>query len=101
MYVWTGPNIERPRLLPGAEDLITDLRITHYRRSTSIHPAETRVSAVGVDRFRTSATKPSACAAARSSNRLIVPPPIDDDRFRAGPISRQAVWLEAELVFGR
>jgi heme-degrading monooxygenase HmoA len=30
MYVWTGPNIERPRLLPGAEDLITDLRITHY-----------------------------------------------------------------------
>jgi hypothetical protein len=30
MYGWTGPNIERPRLLPGAEDLITDLRITHY-----------------------------------------------------------------------
>jgi len=30
MYVWTGPNIERPRLLPGAEDLITDLRVTHY-----------------------------------------------------------------------
>ena len=30
MYAWTGPNIERPRLLPGAEDLITDLRITHY-----------------------------------------------------------------------
>jgi heme-degrading monooxygenase HmoA len=30
MYEWTGPNIERPRLLPGAEDLITDLRITHY-----------------------------------------------------------------------
>ena len=30
MYVWTGPNIERPRLLPGAEDLISDLRVTHY-----------------------------------------------------------------------
>jgi hypothetical protein len=30
MYAWTGPNIERPRLLPGAEDLISDLRITHY-----------------------------------------------------------------------
>jgi quinol monooxygenase YgiN len=30
MYAWTGPNIERARLLPGAEDLITDLRITHY-----------------------------------------------------------------------
>jgi heme-degrading monooxygenase HmoA len=30
MYAWTGPNIERPRLLPGAEDLISDLRVTHY-----------------------------------------------------------------------
>jgi hypothetical protein len=30
LYVWTGPNIERPRLLQGAEDLITDIRITHY-----------------------------------------------------------------------
>jgi quinol monooxygenase YgiN len=30
MYAWTGPNIEQARLLPGAEDLITDLRITHY-----------------------------------------------------------------------
>lgn len=27
---WTGPHIDRPRLLPGAEDLISDLRITHY-----------------------------------------------------------------------
>ena len=30
MYEWTGPHIERPRLLPGAEDLITELRIAHY-----------------------------------------------------------------------
>jgi hypothetical protein len=30
MYAWTGPNIDRPRLLPGAEDLIRELRITHY-----------------------------------------------------------------------
>lgn len=30
MYTWTGPNIERPRLLPGAEDLISELRIAHY-----------------------------------------------------------------------
>jgi hypothetical protein len=30
MYEWTGPDISRPRLLPGAEALITDLRITHY-----------------------------------------------------------------------
>jgi quinol monooxygenase YgiN len=30
MYAWTGPDLQRARLLPGAEDLITDLRITHY-----------------------------------------------------------------------
>ena len=30
MYDWTGPDIERPRLLPGTEDLIQDLTITHY-----------------------------------------------------------------------
>ena len=30
MYVWTGPDLDRPRLLPGAEELISDLRITHY-----------------------------------------------------------------------
>jgi heme-degrading monooxygenase HmoA len=30
LYQWTGPNIDRPSLLPGAEDLISDLRITHY-----------------------------------------------------------------------
>jgi quinol monooxygenase YgiN len=30
MYVWAGPHIEQPRLLPGTEDLIEDLQITHY-----------------------------------------------------------------------
>jgi len=30
MYVWTGPHIDRPRLLPGTEDLIEDLQITHF-----------------------------------------------------------------------
>lgn len=30
MYAWTGPNPERARLLPGAEELISDLEITHY-----------------------------------------------------------------------
>ncbi|HET7168020.1 MAG TPA: antibiotic biosynthesis monooxygenase [Candidatus Limnocylindrales bacterium] len=30
MYVWTGPDIHRPRLLPGTEELLDELRITHY-----------------------------------------------------------------------
>jgi hypothetical protein len=30
MYAWTGPDLARPRLLPGSEELIEDLQITHY-----------------------------------------------------------------------
>ena len=42
LYGWTRPNIERPRLLPGSEDLITDLRITHDEALDldSTHPNE-------------------------------------------------------------
>jgi quinol monooxygenase YgiN len=38
MYEWTGPDINRARLLPGAEALITDLRITHYEALDIDHP---------------------------------------------------------------
>ena len=30
MSGWVGPDIQRPRLLPGSEELIDDLVITHY-----------------------------------------------------------------------
>lgn len=30
LYAWTGPELTRPRLLPGAEELVDDLSITHY-----------------------------------------------------------------------
>lgn len=30
LYGWTGPELSKPRLLPGAEELVTDLRIAHY-----------------------------------------------------------------------
>ena len=30
MYAWTGPDPERARLVPGAEELIDELTITHY-----------------------------------------------------------------------
>ena len=39
MYRWTGPDMSRPRLLPGAEALITDLLITHYE-ALDIDPSE-------------------------------------------------------------
>lgn len=30
LYAWSGPDIARPRLLPGAEDLAEFVRVTHY-----------------------------------------------------------------------
>lgn len=30
LYGWAGPDLDRPRLLPGAEELVTDLRVAHY-----------------------------------------------------------------------
>jgi hypothetical protein len=30
LYGWAGPAITKPRLLPGTEDLVTRLEVTHY-----------------------------------------------------------------------
>ena len=30
LYAWAGPDLDKPRLLPGAEDLVLDLRVAHY-----------------------------------------------------------------------
>jgi antibiotic biosynthesis monooxygenase (ABM) superfamily enzyme len=30
LYGWTGPEVTRPRLLPGAEEMVSHLTITHY-----------------------------------------------------------------------
>jgi heme-degrading monooxygenase HmoA len=30
MYAWVGPNLEEPRLVPGARQLIDELRVAHY-----------------------------------------------------------------------
>jgi antibiotic biosynthesis monooxygenase (ABM) superfamily enzyme len=30
LYGWTGPEVARPRLVPGAEDLLTDITVAHY-----------------------------------------------------------------------
>ena len=30
LYGWTGPEVTKPRMLPGAEDMITDIKIIHY-----------------------------------------------------------------------
>jgi hypothetical protein len=30
LYGWTGREIARPRLIPGAEELVTDVTVAHY-----------------------------------------------------------------------
>jgi hypothetical protein len=30
LYGWAGPELSRPRLVPGAEDLVTDVSVVHY-----------------------------------------------------------------------
>jgi len=30
VYGWAGPDISKPRLLPGSEELLTDVTIAHY-----------------------------------------------------------------------
>jgi heme-degrading monooxygenase HmoA len=30
LYEWTGPELTRPRLVPGAEELATSVTIVHY-----------------------------------------------------------------------
>ena len=30
VYGWAGPDLSKPRLLPGSEELLLDLRVVHY-----------------------------------------------------------------------
>lgn len=30
LYGWTGPELTRPRFVNGAEDLVTEVSVTHY-----------------------------------------------------------------------
>ena len=39
LYGWTGANIEKPRLLPGAEGLAEYVRVTHYE-ALDVDPAD-------------------------------------------------------------
>jgi quinol monooxygenase YgiN len=38
LYQWTGPELMRPRLVPGAEELATSVTIVHYE-ALDIEPA--------------------------------------------------------------
>ena len=39
LYGWAGPHVTRPRMMPGAEELVTDLSITHYE-ALDIDPSD-------------------------------------------------------------
>jgi hypothetical protein len=39
LYGWAGDDISRPRLLPGSEELVLDLSVTHYE-SLDVVPSD-------------------------------------------------------------
>jgi heme-degrading monooxygenase HmoA len=39
LYGWAGEDISKPRLLPGSEDLLLDLSVTHYE-SLDVVPSD-------------------------------------------------------------
>jgi heme-degrading monooxygenase HmoA len=45
LWEWTGGRLNRPRLLPGTEDLIDDLTITHYE-ALDITPEDLKLSVI-------------------------------------------------------
>ena len=51
LYGWAGPELTRPRLIPGAEDLVTDVSVTHYE-ALDIDPSfdQEEVRAPALDR---------------------------------------------------
>ena len=46
LYGWAGDELSRPRLLPGAEALVDDLRVTHYE-ALDVDPDD--IQAIGPD----------------------------------------------------
>jgi quinol monooxygenase YgiN len=38
LYGWTGHEVTRPRLVPGAEELLTDITVSHYE-ALDVDPA--------------------------------------------------------------
>ena len=39
LYRWAGPSLTKPRLVPGAEELVDDLTIAHYE-ALDVDPLE-------------------------------------------------------------
>ena len=39
LFDYAGPHVTRPRMMPGAEELVTDLNITHYE-ALDIDPSD-------------------------------------------------------------
>jgi hypothetical protein len=58
LYGWAGDDISRPRLLPGSEDLLLDLSVTHYE-SLDVVPSDFDVpEADDADRVTTPRSAP-------------------------------------------
>ena len=58
LWAWTGGKLHKPRLLPGTEDLVNELTITHYE-SLDVDPLEFELATIEGGRAREEAPAPS------------------------------------------
>ena len=52
LYGWAGEELSRPRLLPGAEELAEDVRVTHYE-ALDVDPDSVTAVSMGSQGSRT------------------------------------------------
>ena len=61
LWTWTGGRLNRPRLLPGTEELVGDLTITHYE-ALDIDPVALGLNVSTSDRPSADAAQPQSAA---------------------------------------
>jgi heme-degrading monooxygenase HmoA len=47
MYAWVGPKLDEPRLVPGARELMDELRVVHYEALDRTVAESEPVAAIG------------------------------------------------------
>ena len=67
LFEWTHGRLNQPRLLPGTEDLIEDLIITHYE-ALDMLPADAADRGKGTRSVRPGVDDPGGGAAERAAN---------------------------------
>jgi quinol monooxygenase YgiN len=80
LFAWTSGHLTKPRLLPGTEDLVEDLTITHYE-ALDLSLDDLAIRVLGDAAARPSAAEPYSDAEQRPAQPVGV-----DVETKAGPV---------------